>query len=156
MKKLLLILSVCITLFAGCGSSVNDIEVTTFNIISITPRGATELYATVELGIRNPMMAFTLQDMEGTIKMDGQPCIRLTADQLIVDGKSDKVYVIPVKGKLMDGFNPWQLLDVLKDYDFSKLTVDVSARVSLKSGVGKDVAIKDVSLEKLLMKNDKD
>lgn len=114
------------------------------------------MYATVELGIRNPMMAFTLQDMEGTIKMDGQPCIRLTADQLIVDGKSDKVYVIPVKGKLMDGFNPWQLLDVLKDYDFSKLTVDVSARVSLKSGVGKDVAIKDVSLEKLLMKNDKD
>ena len=152
MKKLLIILSVCITLLAGCGGSVNDIEVTTFNIISVTPRGATELYATIELGIRNPIMAFTLQDMEGTIKMDGQPCIRFTADQLMVDGKSDKVYVIPVKGKLMDEFNPWQLLSVLKDNDFSKMTVDASARVSLKPGVGKNIAFKDMSLEKLLKK----
>ena len=152
MKKLLRILSACITLFVGCSETVNDIEITYFNVISITPRGASELYATIELGIRNPIVAFTLQDMEGTIKMDGQPCIRLTADQLIVDGKSDKVYVIPVKGKLMDGFNPWQLLEILQNYDFSKLTVDISARVSLKSGVGKNIAVKDLALEKLLKK----
>ncbi len=152
MKKLLIILSACITLFAGCSGSINDIEVTGFNIISVTPRGVSELYATVELGIRNPIIAFTLQNMEGTINMDGQPCIRITADQLMVDGKSDKVYVIPVKGKLMEGFNPWQLLSVLKDNDFSKLTVDASARVSLKSGIGKDIAVKDMSLEKLLKK----
>ena len=152
MKKLIIILSACITLFAGCSASINDIAVTNFNIISVTPRGTNELYATIELGIRNPVIAFTLQDMEGTLKMDGQPCIRITADQLRVDGQSDRVYVIPVKGKLIDGFNPWQLLSVLKDNDFSKFTVDVSARVSLKSGIGKDIAIKDVSLEKLLKK----
>ena len=152
MKKLIIILSACITLFAGCSASINDIAVTNFNIISVTPRGTNELYATIELGIRNPVIAFTLQDMEGTLKVDGQPCIRITADQLMVDGQSDRVYVIPVKGKLIDGFNPWQLLSVLKDNDFSKFTVDVSARVSLKSGIGKDIAIKDVSLEKLLKK----
>lgn len=150
MKKLITILAVCLTLFAGCSGSVKDIAVTSFNIISVTPRGFNEIYATVELGIHNPIVQFTAQDIQGTIKMDGAPCIRLEADQLIVDGNSDKKYLIPVKGKLAEDFNPWQFAELLTDKDFSKMTVDASAKISLRTGIGKNFVVKDLSLEKLL------
>lgn len=150
MKKLIIALCISASLLCGCSNSFDDINVTHFDIISVTPRGINELYAMIELGIKNPMMSFTLQDLEGTIKMDGQPCIRLGADQLIIDGNSDKVYAIPVKGKLSDDFNPWQLLELMQDQDFSRMTVDATAKVSLRSGIGKNIVIKDMPLEKLL------
>ncbi|MCQ2181603.1 MAG: hypothetical protein MJY50_06075 [Bacteroidales bacterium] len=150
MKKLLTILCVCTALLSSCSGGVKDIRLTSFDIISVTPRGLNELYAMVELGIHNPMVAFTLEDARGVIKMEGQPCIVLSADQLLVDGNKDKVYVLPVKGRFDETFNPWQLLSLLKDKDFSRFTVDVSAKVSLRSGIGKDIVINDMPLDKLL------
>lgn len=154
MKKLLTILCVCTALLASCSGGIKDIKVTSFNLISVTPRGVSDLYAMVELGVRNPVVAFTVTEADGVIKLDGQPCIRLSADQLLVDGNSDKVYVLPVKGKLDSEFNPWQLLALLKEQDFSRLTVDATAKVSLRSGIGKDIVITDMPLSKLLKKDE--
>lgn len=151
-KKLLALFGLCALIFSACSGSVKDIEVTSFNIISATPRGINELYATIELGIKNPIMAFTVQNVEGTIKIDGNPCIVLTSDQLLVDGNTEKAYLVPVKGRLSNDFNPWQLLDLLNEKDFSKLTVDATAKVALRSGIGKNIVVKDMPLDKLLKK----
>lgn len=97
-------------------------------------------------------MAFTVQNVEGTIKIDGNPCIVLTSDQLLVDGNTEKAYLVPVKGRLSNDFNPWQLLDLLNEKDFSKLTVDATAKVALRSGIGKNIVVKDMPLDKLLKK----
>lgn len=150
MKKLFAIMMVCALMFTGCGKSVKDIKVTSFDIVSITPRGLSELAATIELGVNNPIISFTVRDALGTIKLDGTPCLDISADQIIIDADCEKIYSIPLRAKLCQGFNPFSLLTLFQNQDLSRFTVDVGAKIQLRSGVGKTFELKDIPLDKLV------
>ena len=71
----------------------------------------------------------------------------------MVEGHSEKQYDIPVKGRLADGFNPFQLLKLLSnEADIEDMTLSISARPALRGGVGKVVEINDMPLKKLIDK----
>lgn len=150
MKKLAAILMACTLVLTGCSNSFKDIKVTSFDIVSITPRGLSELAATVEVGINNPTIPFTVRDILGTIKLDGNPCLDITADQVLVDGNREKIYSVPLRARLCEGFNPFSLLTMLQNQDLSRFTVDISAKVELRSGIGKTFELKDISMDKLV------
>lgn len=88
--------------------------------------------------------------------MEGKPCLHLTADQLIVAGNSDKVYTIPVRGTIAEGFNPFQLLNLINgaSLDFDKLTVDVNGKIALRGGVGKKLELKDIRISDYMKKGE--
>ena len=73
-------------------------------------------------------------------------------EDISLEGRAEKVYRIPVRGVMGDKFNPFQLLTLYKNADFSQFTVDASAHAGVFGPVGKDISIKDLSLEKLLEK----
>lgn len=138
---------------SSCGNKVKDISVTSFNIVSIAPQGLTGITALVEIGIHNPTVGFEVTNLNAIIKMKGQEMIYLSADQLMVEGHSEKQYDIPVKGRLADGFNPFQLLKLLSnEADIEDMTLSISARPALRGGVGKVVEINDMPLKKLIDK----
>lgn len=139
----------------GCDDA-DDLKITSFELVSVTPRGMNGLEALVNVGVHNPNVAFELSDMVGTLKLEDDPCLSLSADQLIVDGKSDKIYSIPVHGKLAEGFNPFQLLRIINGYslDFDELTVDISGKVAMRGGIGKKVEINDIKVGDYLRKKD--
>ncbi len=140
-------------LLTACGSKVKDISVTSFNIVSIAPQGLSGITALVEIGIHNPTVGFEVTNLNATIKMKGQDMIYLSADQLMVEGHSEKQYDIPVKGKLAEGFNPFQLLRLLSnEADMQDMTLSVSARPALRGGVGKTIEINDMPLKELIDK----
>ncbi len=140
-------------LLSSCGNKVKDISVTFFNIVSIAPQGLTGITALVEIGIHNPTVGFEVTNLNAIIKMKGQEMIYLSADQLMVEGHSEKQYDIPVKGRLADGFNPFQLLKLLSnEADIEDMTLSISARPALRGGVGKVVEINDMPLKKLIDK----
>lgn len=140
-------------LLSSCGKKVKDISVTSFNIVSIAPQGLTGITALVEIGIHNPTVGFEVTNLNAIIKMKGQEMIYLSADQLMVEGHSEKQYDIPVKGRLADGFNPFQLLKLLSnEADIEDMTLSISARPALRGGVGKVVEINDMPLKKLIDK----
>lgn len=140
-------------LLSSCGNKVKDISVTSFNIVSIAPQGLTGITALVEIGIHNPTVGFEVTNLNAIIKMKGQEMIYLSADQLMVEGHSEKQYDIPVKGRLADGFNPFQLLKLLSnEADIEDMTLSISARPALRGGVGKVVEINDMPLKKLIDK----
>lgn len=140
-------------LLSSCGNEVKDISVTSFNIVSIAPQGLTGITALVEIGIHNPTVGFEVTNLNAIIKMKGQEMIYLSADQLMVEGHSEKQYDIPVKGRLADGFNPFQLLKLLSnEADIEDMTLSISARPALRGGVGKVVEINDMPLKKLIDK----
>ena len=156
MKKHIVIMVAVLSalmLFSGC-SKIKEISVTSFELVSVTPKGLTELDALVKIGIHNPAVPFELTDAVGTLKIGGSPCLSLSADQLIVSGNMDKVYSLPIHGVLAEGFNPFQLLTLLKgdSIDLENVTADVDARISLRGGVGKNLELKDIKLSKLLKK----
>lgn len=152
MKRVSGIFTVILVLLvmSGCAGSVKDIKLTSFDIVSLSPRGFTGVDALVELGVDNPAVSFELFDMSGFVKLDGVPCLRLTADQLVVQGKCSKIYSVPVKGQLADGFNPFSMLTLFQNADLSRITVDLSARVNIRGGLGKNIELKDLPLGKIV------
>lgn len=154
-KRILILLAVlsAMTFTTGC-KKVKEISVTSFEIVSVTPSGLSDLDALIKLGIHNPAVPFEVTDATGTLKIAGKPSLSLSTDQLIVAGNSDKVYSIPIKGKIAEGFNPFELLKLINgsSLDLEQLTVDVNGKIALRGGVGKKLDLKDIKLNKLTQK----
>lgn len=153
-KHIAIIVMFASLLLTGCkGHGVKDIEVTSFKIVSIVPKGVSGITALVEVGIHNPMVGFEVTDVHATAKVKDAEALVLTADQLMVPGHTDKVYSIPVKGSIVEGFNPLQLLKIFSnDLNMSDVTVTVKAKVALRGGVGKNIEIKDIPISNFVSK----
>lgn len=119
----------------------------------MSPSGLSELNAIVRVGIHNPAAGFELTDFRGTVKIKGQEALVLDADQLIVSGKTDKTYNVPVHGSISPGFNPFQLLNFLNSSaSVDDVTLDVSARVAMRGGIGKKLEYKDIKVSDYIRK----
>ncbi len=153
MKRITAILCLCILILSGCSKTYKDIKVTSFEVISITPKGLNQVDALVDVGIYNPIVGFEVTDVLGVLKMDGEPCVNINTDQLTISGKTEKVYRIPLHGELEPGFNPLSLLKVAQTLDFSGFTADVNGKVSLRGGIGKTIALKGLKLGELEKRN---
>lgn len=151
MKRFILIISVCAVLMTGC-HSFKDIKVNSFELTRVIPVGLSALEAEVNVEIDNPTVGFTVENVEGLLKMDGDSCMTVTSDQIKIAKKSTQHYAIPLHGKLADGFNPFQLLNILGTKDLSVFTIDVKAHGALKGGIGKDIEYKDIPLTSLIDK----
>ena len=153
MKRVLPLLLLALALvLSGCqGKRLQDIKVTSARIVSIVPEGLTELSALVEVGIHNPSVAFEVRDLVGTAHYEDMNILSISADQLIVEGHTDKVYQVPLKGHIEEGFNPFRLLRLLgNDASLDDVTVSFRARVALRGGIGKNIEMEDIPLSTLL------
>ena len=148
----LILVALAALLLTSCAKSLKDIEVTSCNVTSISPKGLSSFDATVDLGVNNPSVQLTISKMNATVKMDGVPCIYLTADDVTLAPKTEQVYILSLHGLLDGNFNPFTLLTLLNNPDFDPMTIDVSCRATLKSGIGKDLIYKDIPLKDLLGK----
>lgn len=148
----ILLLAVLALLLAGCkGRSLQDVEVTSVRLVSVAPQGLSGVSAVVELGIRNPSVAFSVSDLEGMAKFHGEEVLQLSAPTLTVPGRSDDRYEIPLDGRLATGFSVLRLLRLLGEgAHLEDVTFDLRGRMALRSGIGRDFEMKDVPLESLL------
>ena len=114
MRRLGLILALlCSILLSSCGGSVKDISVTSFKLVSVSPQGTSGVSILVEVGLNNPGMGFEVTDLQAVFNIDKNPALMVSADQLMVEGRKEKIYSIPLKGRIADGANPFQLLRLL-------------------------------------------
>ncbi|MBR4826439.1 MAG: hypothetical protein IKZ91_00965 [Bacteroidales bacterium] len=154
MKRALRLLAVLL-LAAGMCSCANfkDIKVTSFDLVSLSPRGLSSIDAALNIGVDNPTVQVTLTDMTATVKMDGTPCLHLDADDVTLSPRTNCVYNLVVHGTIDSGFNPFQLLTLLSSTTgLDPMTVDVRFRGVLRSGLGKDFEYTDIPLKDLMDK----
>lgn len=150
MKRFGIILLAACLLLTSCGKGVKDIALTSFRLVSVSPQGLSGVTMLVEVGVDNPTVGFEITDVNAVLKLDSVPALLLTADQLMVEGRAQKLYTIPLKGQIAEGFNPFQLLRLISDDSvMSRLTADVSARAALRGGLGKNIEMKDIKLDSL-------
>ncbi|MGM9762256.1 MAG: hypothetical protein ACI3Y1_07150 [Candidatus Cryptobacteroides sp.] len=150
MKRFGIILLAACLLLTSCGKGVKDIALTSFRLVSVSPHGLSGVTMLVEVGVDNPTVGFEITDVNAVLKLDSVPALLLTADQLMVEGRAQKLYTIPLKGQIAEGFNPFQLLRLISDDSvMSRLTADVSARAALRGGLGKNIEMKDIKLDSL-------
>lgn len=152
MKKLLrlLIPAISALCLCACGKSFQDIKVTSCDLESLSPRGLSSIDAVVNVGVDNPTVQVTLTGVNAVLKMDGNPCLHVTADDVTIAPKCEQVYSLLVHGTLDEAFNPLQLLGLISEPDLDILTIDVRFRGTLRSGFGKDFEYTDIPLKDLL------
>ena len=102
-------------MLCACAKTYKDIKVTSFDLVSVNPRGLTKVDALIELGLDNPIVGFEVFDACGVVKLDGEPALTITADQLVVAGRDSRGYRIPLRGELAPGFNPLGLLSLVQE-----------------------------------------
>jgi len=134
----------------GCGvSKVKDIEITSFGLESYSLKGLRSVQAVLAVGIDNPAFEFTITDLSGIVKYNGENFASYTADSLTVDKKCSKVYDLPCTATLSDGVGLMQVMSIARSESLEGFTTDVEAHVKLHNGLGKTLRFKDLDLQEL-------
>jgi len=118
--------------------------------MSVSPQGLRSADAVLALGIHNPIAAFTIKGLEGTVRKGEQEFARFSAADLAVDRKCTKVYLVDCNGSLARSVSLMDLLKLASTKDFEGYAIDLSMKVKLKCGLGKTLHFNDMILTELM------
>ena len=151
-KLAYLLLAVAVLLMSGCHSieKIKNIKVTSASLQSVTPTGLRSLDVVALLGIDNPAMQFTVEDISGVLYRKGEPYVDFTIEPITIKARTAGVYELHASAALRPEIPLLSVLALAKDYDLAEFTYDITATVKLRSGVGKVLTFKDMSVKDLL------
>ena len=97
---LLLTVFVAVT---GCDvTKIKDLTVTSVGVKYIVPTSSRSMDAVLLLGLDNPSISFTVQDVSGVVKHYDRELAHFTAGELPVQARSAQVYELPCTAVLSD------------------------------------------------------
>ena len=132
---------------SGCGlTKIKDLSVTSVGVKYLVPTSSRSMDAVLLLGLDNPSITFTVQDVRGTVKYYDREMVHFTAGELPVQARSVQVYELPCTALLADQVSLLDLLALAAKRSMEGLTVDVKLYVKLKSGAGTTLTFKDLDL----------
>ena len=132
---------------SGCAvTKIRNIRLTNVGVKYIVPTSSRSLDAVLLLGIDNPSISFTAQDVSGVVKQYGRELGKFTAGQLPVQAKSVQVYELPCTVALSEKVSLLDLLAIAAHRSMEGLTADVKLRVSLKGGKGTVLTFNGIDL----------
>ena len=139
---LALILSV-----TGCDiAKIKDLSMTSAGVKYIVPTSSRSMDAVLLLGLDNPSISFTVQDVKGVVKYYDREMVHFTAGKLPVQARSVQVYELPCTALLADQVSLLDLLALAAKRSLNGMTVDVKLRVSLKDGKGTVLTFNNIDL----------
>lgn len=132
---------------SGCGiSKIRQIRVTSVGVKYVVPTSSRSVDGVLLLGIDNPSISFTAQDVQGVVKSYGRELARFTAGELPVQARSVQVYELPCTAALSEKVSLLDLLAFASKRSMEGMTVDVKLRVSLGRGKGTILTFNDIDL----------
>ena len=129
---------ICLVLFAaftvaGCGvSKVKEISLSSIGIDYIVPTSTRSMDAKLLLGINNPSISFTVQEVTGTIRYKEKPIAHFNTGSVQLQGKTDQVYELPCTVTLADGASLLDVLVIASQRSLTGLKADVDIQAALK------------------------
>lgn len=136
--------------FNGCNiAKIKDLSVTSVGVKYLVPTSSRSMDAVLLLGLDNPSISFTVQDVKGTVKYYDREMVHFTAGELPVQARSVQVYELPCTALLADQVSLLDLLALAAKRSLDGMTVDVKLRVSLKGGKGTVLTFNDIDLTQL-------
>lgn len=149
-KFLKFALVVALMVVAASCVDINDIEITSFKINSVIPKGLKSVSGTVSVGVNNGTKGFTISDIEGTIYRNGTDIGTFTADPVTVEAKTSATYKVTGVLNLNSNISVLEILALAADFNAEEFTVSVSAKFDVKGGVSKRVELEKVPVKKVL------
>ncbi|MFA6593248.1 MAG: hypothetical protein WCS67_07905 [Bacteroidales bacterium] len=145
---LLVAIGLVAVLLAGC-TKIKDISVTSCEVKSVTPRGFSALKGVLMIGIDNPAFTFTISDISGVVKYNGEELVDYAGGPITVEGKCERKYELNCIASLANGVSITKLIPLLSKDNLEGVTTDLSAKVMLDNGLHKTLRFKDLPLEQL-------
>ena len=136
----LVTLVACVILAAAC-NKFKEIDVTSCEVMSLTPKGFRSVDAVLGVGVYNP-----------TVRKDDLVIATFSGGPVTIDKKSEKVYELPCTLMLEEGLSLFQVLTLIKTMDFDGYVIDASGVVSLSNGLKKNLQFKEIPVNSLLDK----
>ena len=149
LRKIGIALALMASLLAvsGCAvTKIREIRITSVGVKYIVPTSSRSLDAVLLLGIDNPSISFTAQDVSGVVKQYDRELGKFTAGQLPVQGKSVQVYELPCTVALSEKVSLLDLLAIGARRSMEGMTADVKLRVSLRGGKGTTLTFNGLDL----------
>ena len=141
-----LLLALVLTL-GGCDiAKIKDLSVTSVGVKYLVPTSTRSMDAVLLLGLDNPSISFTVQDVKGVVKYYDREMVHFTAGALPVQARSVQVYELPCTAVLDDQVSLLDMMALAAKRSLDGLTVDVKLRVSLRGGKGTELSFKDIDL----------
>lgn len=131
----------------GCDvAKIKDLSVTSVGVKYLVPTSSRSMDAVLLLGLDNPSISFTVQDVSGVVKHYDREIARFTAGELPVQARSVQVYELPCTAVLAEKVSLLDLLAIAARRSMEGMTADVKLRVSLKGGKGTVLTFNGIDL----------
>ena len=132
---------------SGCDiAKIKDLSVTSVGGKYLVPTSSRSMDAVLLLGLDNPSITFTVQDVQGVVKYYDREMVHFTAGELPVQARSVQVYELPCTAVMADQVSLLDLLAIAAKRSMDGMTADVTLRVELKSGAGKTLRFRNLDL----------
>ena len=148
-RLVLVVLSAMLLALGGC-KKIKEISVTSVKVEAIAPQGLQGINVFLAVGIDNPAMQISLENIQGALKHSGKVLGRVSMDPFTVQARSAEIYHLRAFVTIGEDATIKDLLKLTDMAQLQECTVDVSATPRLKSGLGAPIMLKDIPLKKLL------
>lgn len=154
-KRLISLISTILTmllLLSGCGGikKLQDIRLTSAAIGNISPSGLRGMKLDIVVGVDNPGTEVSFSDISCSLKHSGKVLGKLAVDPFTLHARTEENYRLHTDVKLGDDVTLFDFGKLLDKAMLDEAVVDINAKVKLKSGVSRNVVLKDIPLKKLL------
>ena len=144
---ILLALAVALVAVSGCSiAKIKDLKVTSVGVKYLGPTSTRSMDAVLLLGLDNPSISFTVDDVRGVVKYYGREMVHFTAGELPVQARSVQVYELPCTALLAEKVSLLDLLAIATKRSLDGMTADVKLHVKLKNGAGTTLSFNELDL----------
>lgn len=148
--RLLLLVCAVIMSLVSC-NKIREIRPTSFELVSVSPKGFYSADVDFKLGIHNPALQIGFSDIFAEVVLNGKVIGNVSVAPFVMEAKSDKVYDMNALLALNKGTSVLNLIPLLKNPDAMKNAhINLRVRATLKNGISKELVWNEVPVEKLI------
>ena len=132
-------------------NKIREIRPTSFELVSVSPKGFYSADVDFKLGIHNPALQIGFSDIFAEVVLNGKVIGNVSVAPFVMEAKSDKVYDMNALLALNKGTSVLNLIPLLKNPDAMKYAhINLRVRATLKNGISKELVWNEVPVEKLI------
>lgn len=132
-------------------NKIREIRPTSFELVSVSPKGFYSADVDFRLGIHNPALQIGFSDIFAEVVLNGKVIGNVSVAPFVMEAKSDNVYDMNALLALNKGTSVLNLIPLLKNPDAMKNAhINLRVRATLKNGISKELVWNEVPVEKLI------
>ena len=134
LKRIVLAAALAVSALMAASCNVSKISLESAGVKYVVPTSMHSFDAMLQLEVNNPSVTFRVQEVDGLIKVDGEPFAKFTTGELLVEGKQTLCYELPARVVLEPGVSVLELLKLCSRRSLDGIKADVNMKVSGKNG----------------------